>query len=238
MSEVDGENRIVGISDIIKVTDSSIRDIDIGLYVEEKFDLRLDKYLDRIVLTTPTIGTATYDYDKEQIGKVEVLGKNLGKSDVAITYKIVVTNEGAVPGYAKKIIDYLPEEVKFSTDLNKDWYLLENGSICNTSLENDIINPGESKEISLVVTMRITESNLDILSNTAEIYEAYNEKGLKDIDSTPGNKAQSEDDMSKAEVVVSIVTGKIIMYITIILGVLTILTFGIYGIKRVVLKNK
>lgn len=238
MSEVDGENRIVGISDIIKVTDSSIRDIDIGLYVEEKFDLRLDKYLDRIVLTTPTIGTATYDYDKEQIGKVEVLGKNLGKSDVAITYKIVVTNEGAVPGYAKKIIDYLPEEVKFSTDLNKDWYLLENGSICNTSLENDIINPGESKEISLVVTMRITESNLDILSNTAEIYEAYNEKGLKDIDSTPGNKAQSEDDMSKAEVVVSIVTGKVIMYITIILGVLTILTFGIYGIKRVVLKNK
>ncbi len=238
MTELNGENRIVGISDIIKVTDSSIRDIDIGLYVEEKFDLRLDKYLERIVLTTPTIGTATYDYDKEQIGKVEVLGKNLGKSDVAITYKIVVTNEGAIPGYAKKIIDYLPDEVKFSTDLNKDWYLLENGSICNTSLENDIINPGESKEISLVVTMRITESNLDILSNTAEIYEAYNEKGLKDIDSTPGNKAQLEDDMSKAEVVVSIVTGKVIMYITIILGILTILTFGIYGIKRVVLKNK
>ena len=66
----------------------------------------------------------------------------------------------------------------------------------------------------------------------------YNEKGLKDIDSTPGNKVQSEDDMSKAEVVVSIVTGKVIIYITIILGVLTILTFGIYGIKRIVLKNK
>ena len=72
----------------------------------------------------------------------------------------------------------------------------------------------------------------------AEIYESYNEQGLKDIDSTPGNKAQDEDDMSTADVIFSIVTGKIIMYTTIILGIVAILGFGVFEIKKRVLKKK
>ena len=44
--------------------------------------------------------------------------------------------------------------------------------------------------------------------------------------------------MSKAEVVVSLVTGKIITYTAIILLVTAILGFGIYGIKKRVLDKK
>lgn len=234
---LDGERRIAGITDILSVTNGNIRDIDLGLYTSEKFDLRLDKYVSKITLTTPTIGTKTYDYNNEDLAKIEVLGKNLGKSDVAIEYKIVVTNEGAVPGYVKKIVDYLPEGVKFNTELNSAWYLSENGNIYNTSLENTKLEPGESKEISLVISYNITK--VEILNNSAEIYESYNEQGLTDIDSTAGNKVETEDDMSKADVVLSLVTGgQAIMIITIVLGITVILAFGIYEIKRRVLNKK
>lgn len=234
---IDGERRIAGITDILTVTNGNIRDIDIGLYTSEKFDLRLDKYVSKITLTTPTIGTNTYNYDNEDLAKIEVLGQNLGKSDVAIEYKIVVTNEGAVPGYVRKIVDYLPEGVRFNTELNEDWFLSENGNIYNTSLENTKIEPGESKEVTLVISHNITK--VENLNNSAEIYEAYNEQGLADIDSTPGNKVETEDDMSKADVILSLVTGgTTIMIITLILGVTVLLAFGVYEIKRRVLKKK
>ena len=234
---IDGERRIAGITDILTVTNGNIRDIDIGLYTSEKFDLRLDKYVSKITLTTPTIGTNTYNYDNEDLAKIEVLGQNLGKSDVAIEYKIVVTNEGAVPGYVRKIVDYLPEGVKFNTELNEDWFLSENGNIYNTSLENTKIEPGESKEVTLIISHNITK--VENLNNSAEIYEAYNEQGLADIDSTPGNKVETEDDMSKADVILSLVTGgTTIMIITLVLGVTVLLAFGVYEIKRRVLKKK
>lgn len=235
---LDGERKIAGITDVITINKDNVRNVDIGLYTAEKFDLRLDKYINKITLTTPTIGTKTYDYDNQQAAKIEVLNRNLGKSNIVIEYKIVVKNEGAVSGYIKKIVDYLPDGVGFNTELNKNWYLSENGNVYNSSLENEKINPGESKEVTLVVTKKMTENSLGVLNNQAEIYEAYNEQGLKDIDSTPGNKAEGEDDMSKADIVLSLVTGKIILYTSITLGVITLLGFSIYFIKRKVLDRR
>lgn len=235
---IDGKRTIAGTTDVITISKDNARDIDIGLYSSEKFDLKLDKYISKITLTTPTIGTKTYTYNNEQIAKIEVLGKNLGQSSIVIEYKIVVTNEGRVPGYAKKIVDYLPKGVGFNTELNKDWYLSENGNVYNASLANEIINPGESKELTLIVTKKITEESLGVLNNNAEIYESYNEQGLKDMDSVEANKAEDEDDISKADIYLSIVTGKIIMYTTITLGVVAILAFGIFEIKKRVLDKK
>ena len=235
---VDGNRTIAGITDVINITNENVRDIDIGVYTSEKFDLSLEKYVSRIALTTPTIGTRTDEHNNSKTAKVEVLGSNVGKSSMVIEYKIVVKNEGEVAGYAKKVVDYLPAGVGFSTELNKDWYLSDNGNVYNASLANEIINPGETKELTLVLTKKITEDSLGVLTNNAEIYEAYNEQGLKDIDSTPGNKAENEDDMSKADIAISIVTGKIITYTAIAFGVMVILGFGVYEIKTRVLKKK
>lgn len=235
---ISGKRTIVASTDAITITNDNVRDIDIGVYSAEKFDLKLDKYISKITLTTPTIGTRPYDYDNAKIGKIEVLGSNLGKSSAVIEYKIIVTNEGAIPGYVKKIVDYLPQGIGFNTELNKDWYLSDNGNVYNASLANTIINPGESKEVTLVVTKKITEDSLGLINNNAEIYESYNEQGAKDIDSTEGNKVTEEDDMSSADVMVSIVTGKIITYTTITLGVITLLGFGVYEIKKRVLNKK
>ena len=237
---LDGVRRIAAITDVITIDDDNVRDIDIGLYAAEKFDLKLDKFVDKLTLTTPTIGTRVDEYDDAKIARTDVLSQNLGKSSVAIEYKIRVTNEGSVAGYVRKVVDYLPEGVTFSTELNPDWYLSDNGNIYNSTLENEKLNPGETKELKLIVTMQITEDKLGILNNSAEIYEAYNEKGLEDIDSTPGNMADNEDDMSSADVSIFIVTGsQIILYISIAIGILALIGFGIYEIrKHVLIKNK
>ena len=236
---LNGVKTIVGISDAIKITNSNVRDIDIGVYKSEKFDLKLDKYITKITRTTPTSGTDVFNYSDEKLTKIEVLKKNLGKSSIVVEYKIVVTNEGAVAGYAKKVVDYLPKGVVFNTELNKDWYLSDNGNVYNTSLENTIIKPGESKELTLVVVKQITKDSIGILNNNAEIYEAYNEQGLKDIDSTPASKQEDEDDMSKADIILGIVTGgQIALYVLITLVVVALLGFGVFEIKKRVLNKK
>ena len=236
---VDGERRLAGMTDVLKVNGENIRDIDLGVYTANRFDLRLDKYVSKITLTTPTIGTRVDEYDTNTtLGKVEVLERNVGQSSAVIEYKIVVKNEGSVPGYANKIVDYLPDNVNFSTELNPDWYLSDNGNIYNSTLAEQVINPGETKELTLVVSINITDDMLGILDNNAEIYESYNEMGLEDVDSTVNNKDSSEDDMGKAEVVVGIVTGAIIKYTAITLVVITMLGLGIFGIKKFILNKK
>ena len=235
---LDGKRRIAAITDVITINGANARDIDIGLYTANKFDLKLDKYVDKITLTTPTIGTAEYNYNSD-VAKFEVLSRNFGRSSAVIEYKMVITNEGSVPGYVNKIVDYLPEEVSFNTELNADWYLSDNGNIYNASLANEKINPGETKEVTLIVSMKVTEDLIGTFSNTAEIYESYNEFGLQDIDSTAGNGINAEDDMSTADVVVAVVTGNaVIIYTIVALVVIALIGFGIYEIRKHVLIKK
>ena len=235
---LDGERRIAAITDTITITNENARDIDIGMYEANKFDLRLDKYISKVTLSTPTIGTRVDEHNNEKIAQVQVLGSNLGKSTAVVEYNIVVTNEGSVAGYVKKVVDYLPEEFSFNTELNSDWYLSDNGNIYNSSLENTLIKPGESKELKLILSVNITEDKIGIVTNTAEIYETYNEQGLQDIDSTPANQASDEDDISKAEIVLGLVTGKIIGYTALVIVIIAILVVGIYQIKKRVLNKK
>ena len=81
---LEGKRTIAATTDVIKIVNDNVRDIDIGVYSAEKFDLKLDKYVSKITLTTPTIGTKTYTYDNSKAGKIEVLGSNLGKSSAII----------------------------------------------------------------------------------------------------------------------------------------------------------
>ena len=153
-----------------------------------------------------------------------------------VEYKFTITNEGAIPGYVKKLADYLPEELKFSTELNKDWYEGKDGTIYNSSLANTIINPGESKEVTLLLTKNMTEESFGLITNTAEIYETSNDYGLEDIDSKPGNKATNEDDISTANVLTTVKTGETIIYATLTLTIIAIIGVGTYLIKKKVIK--
>ena len=127
----------------------------------------------------------------------------------------------------------MPSDLKFSSELNKDWYQT-NGMLYNASLANEKIVAGEAKTITLTLTKSMTENNTGLTTNVAEIAEDYNELGIKDSNSTPGNKAEGENDMSRAEVIISIRTGGMvyisIIFITIIIGV--VVTFVMIKRKK------
>lgn len=78
-------------------------------------------------------------------------------------------------------------------------------------------------------------------TNIAEISEDYNDKGSKDIDSTPDNvktddyDKQQEDDDDKALVILELKTGGSTSYIWLGLVVLTIIAGGVLLIKKFVI---
>lgn len=233
---IDGANKKVASTDIIQINNNNISDINIGLIKLQNFDLKLDKYVSKVIVQNKA-GTSTTEYTDSKMAKAEIHSKQINGSTVLIEYKIRVTNVGEVEGYAKKIVDYMPNDLKFSSELNKYWYKTNTG-LYNSSLANEKIAAGESKELTLVLTKSMTENNTGLVNNTAEIAEAYNELGLADSNSTPGNKTQGENDMSSADVIISIKTGEKIFYITLIVVItLVILSAIAVPIVRRVKKN-
>lgn len=233
---IDGEETLVGCTEVIKIKDNNIGNINIGLQEAKIFDLKLDKYISKVTIQNSK-GTVTNEYDNATIAKGEIDAKLVNGTTAVVEYKIKVTNEGEVEAYAKKIVDYLSSDYKFSSNLNKDWYQSE-GMVYNTSLANEKILPGESKEVTLVVTKQMTENNTGLITNTAEIVESYNEYGLSDTDSTVANKVNSEDDMASADLILSIKTGEIVATISLIISTIVILGAATYVITRIILRRK
>ena len=212
---INGQEINATVTDTINVQDN-VYNINIGLKKKLKFDLELNKYISKIVVQTNK-ETKAYDYNEKVLGKVEIHRKQIQGALVVLEYTIEVKNTGEIAGCAKNIIDYLPSGLSFSSELNSDWYL--SGDYLHTkSLENTQINPGEEKELKLILTKTMTNENVGLINNRAEIYQDYNKYGESDIDSTPNNQAQNEDDFGTTDVIIQVATGgSIIAYITLLM---------------------
>ena len=210
--------------------------MNIGLKERKIYDMKLEKMVTRVVVQNSKT-TRAVEYQDATLAKVDLDSKQLSNTSVVVEYKIKVTNDGEVAGYIKKIQDYVSSDFKFSSELNKDWY--QSGSdLYNNSLANVKLEPGQSKEITLILTKQMTENNTGLINNTAEIAESYNEQGLKDNDSTEGNRVKGEDDMGSADLILSIKTGQVVETILVILSTIIIIGAGAYIITRKVLNKK
>ena len=233
---LNGETTMAAVANSIEIQNSDVTNIDVGLILKSKFDLKLDKSISKIVVNNSK-EAKEYKYNDVKFAKVDLKDKQVQETTIIVEYKIRVTNEGEVPGYAKKIVDYIPNDMVFNSELNEEWYIGESKNAYNASLANTLINPGETKEVTLVLTKKMTNDNTGTINNVAEIYEASNDYGLQDIDSTPANKAQGEDDYSSADVVIGVKTGEVYVYVIITLISITVLGIGIYFINKKVLRK-
>ena len=227
------DNNNVGITNTIEINNSNAENIDIGLMERKVFDLKLDKYIDKITVKNNT-ETKNYELNNSKLAKVELKSKYVDSTEIEIQYKIVVTNEGQTTGYAKQIIDYIPDGYNFDSKLNDGWQIVK-GDLLYQGLKDTKIEPGSSKTISLRLTKKLSKASLGMITNTAEIYEDYNSYGIDDKDSTPNNKNSSEDDLSSASAIISISTGRIIKYSVIAILSLAIITIGVFIIKKEVI---
>lgn len=230
----EGKDQIAAVTEEIVLSDTNKFNIDLGIVEDAKFDLKLDKIVQAITVNNGK-NTTEHVYNSK-LAKIDFEAKYANTSSMVVEYKFTITNEGGIAGYVKKLADYLPTELKFNSELNKDWYEGKDGVIYNASLANTIINPGESKEVTLILTKNMNgDGDFGLINNSAEIYETSNDYGALDVDSTPGNKATNEDDYSTANVLASVKTGDVVIYTTLVLTVIAIVGVGIYMIKKKVL---
>ena len=233
---VNNKTSLMGITDIIKLEDKNIKNIDIGLIENAKFDLSLEKYVSKVVVTNSS-ESVNYDFGETNLAKIEIAAKRLAGSTILVQYEIKVSNEGDVQGYVGDVLDYMPEELEFNSEMNPDWYLDTNQILHNKTLEKIAIEPGKTQTVKLVLTKTLSSNSTGTIENTAEIGTVTNLEEIKDIDSTPANKKQGEDDIESASLIISIKTGGPILYIGIVLISLSVLGIGIYLIDKKVLKG-
>lgn len=230
-------NEEVAASNTIKLQQNEYN-IDLGLVSKNTFDLSLNKCITKITVANSKNGTKVYNYDNTKTAKVELSTKNIESDTLLIEYKISVTNEGKVEGYADSIVDYIPEGLTFNADLNSTWYM-KDGNAYNQSLANTLIKPGETKDLILVLSKKMTGEDTGTFNNIAEIASSYNEYSIKDIDSTAGNKKDGEDDLSTAVAVILMSTGKEAISVAgITLGILALVGFAVFEIKKHIISNK
>ena len=231
-------------------------------YVHVKyFDLSLLKWVTKTIVTvdgkttttetgfkpntgkTETEGIRPNDKN-EPVAKVEIDRKKIDRTTVKFVYKIRVTNEGEIAGYATEITDFIPSGLEFKAEDNKKygWVKEGNDKVTTRALETVLLEPGKSAEVEIVFTWKKDKNNLGVKTNIAEITEDYNENNSKDIDSTPGNKKnpyekEQEDDDDFALVILSLKTGKAVSYTVLITAVISMLAGGIYLIKRYIFRD-
>ena len=220
-------------------------DLDKEFIKVKYFDLALKKWVSRAIVTNQDgsqniIETGhTGDENPEPPAKVDLGRQDINKVVVKFEFQIKITNEGEIAGYATEVTDYIPEGLKFIQEDNPLWYPREplNGKerVGTTQLADTLLQPGESATISILLTWINDPNNMGLKTNIAEISQDDNDSDTPDIDSTPDNFTDGEDDIDDAPVMLTVALGDTQIYIGLGFIIVAMLTGGIWAIKRYVL---
>ena len=212
---IDGSQSNVGLTDTINLT-GSVNNIDMGLVEKKLCDLKVEKTVSKIMVKTKS-GTKQYDYNNQNMAKVEIRAKEMQGAIVTVEYKIVVTNIGEVTARIGQLVDKLPDGLNFSSELNSTWIKDLNGQITNTSLANKTLRAGESTELTIITTKAMTENSTGLFTNTIELQGVTSVENTKDLD--------ENNNSSKADVIISVSTGSVI-FMTIFIITLILLVIA------------
>ena len=215
-------------------------DQDIEKVKVQYFDLSLRKWVTKAITIEDGKQTVTEtghkaEDDPEQIVKVDLKESNIKNVTVKFEYSIRVKNEGQIAGYAKEISDYIPQGLKFVKEDNPDWKE-QDGKVVTEKLKDTLLKPGETGEVTILLTWINDSKNMGLKVNTAEISKDYNEEGSPDIDSVPDNKVPGEDDIDDAPVMLTVKTGQEVTYFALAGVVFVMLASGTVIIRKFVLK--
>lgn len=223
---LNGQMTEAAITNILDLEKRSLYSIDIGLVNKTYFDLSIENTIEKINLNSySSISTKEYN---SNFAKLDIRAKNINNSNVLIEFKIKIKNTGDIDGIASKIVFEKSNGLTFNSELNSDWYVGNDGKLYTTQLKDIYIKPGEEKEIKLILTKEMNDSNTGTFENNAKILEMYNDKSLED--------SNIENNESNATCLITVATGTIVIYTVAILVVLVILACGIIGIRKIVIR--
>ena len=166
---------------------------------EKVFSLVLTQYINKITVESAN-NTEEYNYNEVQNAKVAVETSDKADSVVTMEYKIVVENNGTVPGYATEVVDHVPEGFEFNQEANPDWHVADNGDIYTAILQDKLLNPGEKAVVAVTLSKKITDNSFGTVKNVAQITKTSNEFELANepkLISTKDNSGTVEVEMAK-----------------------------------------
>ena len=129
----------------------SISNMNIGLINKKDFSFKINKFITRVDLSYDNM-TISNEYLNQKFVKEEV--RNTLTTTSKVYYGIKIENDSSVSGYVKVINESIPKGAIFDDKepLNEGWFYSE-GELRNISLSNDLILPGESRYLQIVLTI-------------------------------------------------------------------------------------
>ena len=157
-------------------------------YQKQSFNLGITKSISEITLNGSSKGVG----DGKDT-KVEIHRKKINSANLEVKYKIVVTNTGEISGTAK-VVDSIPSGYTVSSN-NPTYWTSANGNL-ETQVE---LQPGETKELEVVLKWVNGETNFGTGENIARITDINN----------PANYTETttQDNEDTATIVTSVETG-------------------------------
>lgn len=148
--------------------------MDIGLLNVERIGFEMKKYITRIDVNNDGIFN-NYTYNNEKTVSLSIL--NPRRSNVKVYYGMTITNNSTEPGYITLIEENIPSGMIFDSSLpeNKDWFIV-NDVVQTDSLNNELIKPGETRELQIALIIPSAEQAGTFINNVSIIgVRKYNE---------------------------------------------------------------
>lgn len=216
------------VSDIVEISERNAN-VNIGLKENSDFDMGISTYVKKVTIENEK-GTQTENFtDGDRLAKIEIPAKYVNSSKVTVEYVVKVTNNGKTAGYINQICDYIPEGLKFNEKASSNWQVGENNAVYTSALNKTLINPGESKEITLVLTKSMDERATGVYKNIAEIVKSTNDLQLSDYD--------ENNDSSIVELLITIKTGAV-YYILIVIIALALAFIAMLIVSKLLKNDK
>ncbi len=209
------------ITNVITISEGNVYNIDLGLVDKPNFNITLQNNISKINVINGK-ETKTYDYNTE-LANIELNKKE--NVTLVIEYSIKAVNNGNVEGYVTNIANYIPQGMQFISELNENWYVDSNGDAINTSLANTLIKPGETQELKLILVKNVSENDVELLHNMAEIRGTYNKYGV-----TTSQVNLKKNNAKSADIIINESTNLIIpaLISICIIAIMAVIGIGVY----------
>ncbi len=167
-------------------------------YQKQIFNLSVDKWISKVNMDGISAGARDFA-TKDQLYKLDVHSSKAGTADIKLKYTIRVTNNGEIEGTAERITELIPIGYRFHQEDNEIHWEEVDGTLTTDVLKGENIQPGQYKEIPIVLRWNTGEENFGQKNNTVIISNLSNPAKYQDT-----NK---EDNTSKSEMLLTVATG-------------------------------
>ncbi len=167
-------------------------------YEKQVFNIGIDKWVASVNVNGISEGAKTIN-NKDEMYVVDIHRSKTDTADVRVTYKIRVTNKGEIEGSVGEIIEYIPEGYSYYPEDNSIQWEERNGTFVTNALANEVIQPGQHKEIEIVLRWNRGENNFGEKKNVVAISGEENPAGFAD--------SNKEDNQSTADMMITVATG-------------------------------